>query len=204
MGENTQTNENKEPSQKTETQSRTIEGAEVFCPLQLSQENSEEVNRMETEGSRVETEQKLQELLKNINEESLELSKFLAGENKLINEACTSLALVLEKLGVSFNIPPQDIPFQRKVKKAILNHEGHLALTYEGDEKHSGFLGEYPPEIVMAVLWIVIPELARTNTIHRKRISIRASFFGRVKEELKTVAKAIAAIHEGKTEPEKK
>jgi hypothetical protein len=191
MTENVQPNENKEHVQKAENQSIIIEESEVFCPLQLDEKEIE---------SKVEMEQKLQELLKTINEESLQLGKFLIDEGQLVNEVCTSLALVLKKLGVSFRIPPQDIPSRRKVEKAILNEEGKLTLTYENDEKNTAFLAEYSPEIVMAVLWIVIPELARAITVYRKKLGTRANFFERVKRELKTVTKAIVESDEGKQE----
>jgi len=194
MAENVQPNENKESTQKVENQNSTVEETGVFCPLQLDEKDTE---------SKVEVEQKLQELLKTINEESLQLSQFLTDEGKLVDEVCTSLALVFKKLGISFSIPPQDIPFGKKAEKVILNEEGHLTVTYEKDEKHSAFLAEYPPEIVMAVLWIVIPELARAITVYRKKLSTRASFFDRVKKELKAVTKAIVENNEGKQEPNK-
>ena len=73
----------------------------------------------------------------------------------------------------------------------ILNEEGHLILVYEKGEVNSAFLAEYPPEIVMAVLLIVMPELAKVIMLYRKKISTRVNFFGRVKKELKSVAKAI-------------
>ncbi|HVP26754.1 MAG TPA: hypothetical protein VMT26_03715 [Candidatus Bathyarchaeia archaeon] len=194
MTENVQPNENKEQTQKVENQTSMVEEPEVFCPLQLDEKEME---------SKVEMEQKLQELLKTINEESLQLGKFLIDEGQLVNEVCTSLALVLKKLGISFRIPSRDIPFRRKVENAILNEEGKLTLTYENNEKHSAFLAEYPPEIVMAVLWIVIPELARAITVYRKKLDTRTNFFERVKKELKSVTKAIVEGNEGKQEPKK-
>ncbi len=191
MGENTQSNQNKEPAQKAEGQAKTVEEPQVFCPVQLTDESRDKFDEKGIESFRAEAEQKLQELLKIVNEESTQLNRFLTDENKLVNEACMSLTLVLKKLGISFNIPPQDIPFRRNVKKVILNEEGHLVLFYEKEEKHDAFLAEYPPEIVMAVLWVVIPEIAKAITVYRKKVSTRANFFERVKKELKTVAKTI-------------
>jgi hypothetical protein len=191
MGENTQPNVNKEPAQKAEGQAKTVEEAQVFCPVHLTDESREKLDEKGIENLKADAEQKLQELLRIVNEESTQLNRFLMDENKLVLEACMSLTLVLKKLAVSFNIPPQDLPFRRNVKKVILNEEGHLVLFYEKEEKHDAFLAEYPPEIVMAVLWVVMPELARAMTVYRKKVGTRANFFERVKKELKTVARAI-------------
>lgn len=181
MTENAQSNENKESTQKTESPNITAD-EQVFCPVQLEGKNEENAGEIE---------QKLQELLKTIDEESNQLNRFLTDENKLISEVCNSLAMVLKKLRVSFGIAPQDIPFNRKVEKTILNEEGNLVVFYEKNEKHSAPLAEYSPEIVMAVLWLVIPELARTMIVYRRKLSARATFFERVKKELNAAAKII-------------
>jgi len=180
-----------EPQKQGESQEEAAEEAHFFHPMQLSEEGGELLDEKEIEKSKVEIEQKLQELLKSISEETLQLSEFLMEENKLMDELCTSLKQILKKLNVSFNIPPQDIPLRKKVKKVILNEEGHLILVHEKGEVNSASLAEYPPEIVMAVLWVVMPELAKVVMLYRKKISTRVNFFGKIRKELKSVAKAI-------------
>jgi hypothetical protein len=186
---NTKSKENTE-SQNQENQDEEVEEAHFFHPVQLS-EGEEVLDEKEIEKSKVEIEQKLQELLKSINEETLQLSEFLMEESKLIKELCGSLRQILKRLNVSFNIPPQNLPLPKRVQKVILNEEGHLILVYEKGEVNSAFLAEYPPEIVMAALWIVMPELAKVVMLYRKKISTRVNFFGKVKKELKSVVKAI-------------
>ena len=188
---NTKPNENVETPAKEEKQIEVTEGAYFFHPVQLSEEGGETLDEKEIEKSKVEIEQKLQELLRSINEETLQLSEFLMEEHELMTEVCTSLKQVLKKLNVSFNIPPKDIPIKKKIKKVILNEEGHLILVYEKGDVYSAFLAEYPPEIVMAVLWVLMPELAKVIMLYRKKISTRVNFFGKVKKELKSVVKAI-------------
>ena len=182
--------------QKAETQTQIAQQSDVFCPVTLAGESLDG-----PENSKAEMEQAMQELLKTVNEEGAQLNQFLVNESKLILEVCASLVAILKKLEGSFNIPPEGIPFRRKVRKAVLNKNGELTLTYERDENHSAPLAEYPPDIVMAILWDVIPELARTMTIYRKRLSTRANFFEKVKKELKTIANAID--NEEKREPSK-
>ena len=192
--------QNAEPTSKEENQQELNEEARFFHPIQLSEESGETLDEKEIEKSKVEIEQRLQEFLKNINEETLQLSEFLMEENKLVSELCMSLKQILKKINVSFTIPPQNLPLKKNVKKAILNEEGHLILVHEKDEMHSAFLAEYPPEIVMAVLWETMPELAKVITLHKKKISTRVNFFERIKKELKSIVSALGGTKDGNTE----
>jgi hypothetical protein len=180
-----------QPQKQEETQEEVVEEASFFHPVQISEDSGELLDEKDIEKSKAELEQKLQDLLKSINEETLQLSEFLMEESKMMEELCMSLKQIVKKLNISFNIPPQNVPFRKKIKKVILNEEGHLIVVHEKGEVNSAFLAEYPPEIVMAVLWAVMPELAKVVMLYRKKISTRVNFFGKVKKELKSVAKAI-------------
>jgi sucrose-6-phosphate hydrolase SacC (GH32 family) len=158
----------------------------IFHPVQLSTKSEEAIDESE-----IEVEQKLQQLLKDISEETLQLREFLTEENRLMNELCVSIKQIMKKLSVSFDIPPHNIRANKKIKKIILNQEGHLTFYHEKDEAHSAFLAEYPPEIVIAVLWTVMPKLAKVVTTYRKKIRSRISLFKKLKTELKTIAKAV-------------
>jgi len=185
-----------QPQKQEEGHEEAVEETYFFHPVQLSEESKEHLDGEEIEKYKIEIEQKLNELLKGINEETLQLSEFLMAENKMMDDICLSLKQILKKLNVSFNIPPRDIPLRKKVKKVILNEECHLILVYEKGEVHSAFLAEYPPEIVMAVLWVIMPEMAKVIMLYRKKIGTRANFFGRVKKELKGIVKAIVSSKE--------
>jgi hypothetical protein len=54
----------------------------------------------------------------------------------------------------------------------------------------------------MAVVWKVLPELAKAITLYRKKISGRVNFFGRVKKELKGIVKAMGGSADEGIEPE--
>jgi len=182
-----------EPEQKAElmpekekaSQKETIEET-IFHPVQLSSESEEEVDESE-----IEVEQKLQQLLKDISEETLQLREFLTEENRLMSELCVSIKQIMKKLGVSFDIPPSNIRASKNIKRVILTQEGHLTFFYEKGEAHSAFLAEYPPEIVIAVLWIVMPKLAKVVITYTKKIRTRISLFKKLRNELKTIAKAV-------------
>jgi len=176
---------------RNESQEATADDEHFFHPVQLSDKTEEDPDEKDAEN-----EQKLQELLKNMSEETVQLNAFMTEESKLMNELCTSLKQILKTIHVSVNIQPEDIPLKKKIKEVTLSQNGDLILISEKDEKHSAFLAEYPPEIVMAVLWVVIPELAKVITMYKKRTGVRVNFFGRVKKELKNAAKALGSIGE--------
>ena len=181
------------PKQDTEPLPKREKGSQkemaeetTFHPVQLSSKSEEGIDESE-----IEAEQKLQQLLKDISEETLQLREFLTEENRLMNELCVSIKQIMKKLGISFDIPPHNIRVQKKIKRVILNKEGHLTFFNEKGEAHSAFLAEYPAEIVIAVLWVVMPKLAKVVATYRKKIRSRISLFRKLKKELKTIAKAV-------------
>jgi hypothetical protein len=192
-----------QPSKDEKQIEEAVEETYFFHPIQISDENAEVLSEEQIEKSKVEIEQKLQELLKTISEETLQLSEFLMEENNLVQELCTFLKQILKKLNISFNIPPQNIQLRRQVKKVILNEECHLIIVHEKGEVNSASLAEYPPEIVMSVLLAIMSELAKVVMLYRKKISTRVNFFGKVKRELKNIAKAIVGSKEAEDSVDK-
>ncbi|MGQ9726625.1 MAG: hypothetical protein ACUVQL_05790 [Candidatus Bathycorpusculaceae bacterium] len=71
---------NVEQTTQGESQSEAFEEAYFFHPVQLSEEKEEILDEKEIEKAKVEIEQKLQEFLKSISEETLQLSEFLIEE----------------------------------------------------------------------------------------------------------------------------
>ena len=131
--------ENVESTIPEENSEKVSEETYFFHPIKLSEESGEVLDEKEIEKSKIEIEQKLQEILRSISEETLQLSEFLMEENNMVKELCLSLKQILKKLNVSFNIPPQDLPLKKKIKKVILNEEGHLILVHEKGEVKFSF-----------------------------------------------------------------
>jgi len=177
-----------------ERQEDEVEETSFFHPVQLSEKSGETFVEKAMEESEVDM--KIQELLRDISEETKQLREFLMEENKLMNDLCMSIKLIMKKLGVSFEISPRDIPVKKKVKRVVLNKEGRLILFSEEREVRSAPLAEYPPRIVMAVLWTVMPKLAKVVALNRKKVSTRISFFRKLKKELRNIAKAIVGDKE--------
>lgn len=182
-----------EPEQNAESLPKSEKGSQketveepIFHPVQLSSKSEAAI-----EESEIEVEQKLQHLLKDISNETSQLREFLTEENRLMNELCVSIKQIMKKLDIAFDIPPRNIRVNKKIKRVILNEEGHLTFYYEKGAAHSAFLAEYPPEIVITVLWTVMPKLAKVVATYRKKIRSRISLFKKLKTELKTIAKAV-------------
>jgi len=99
-------------------------------------------------------------------------------------------------LDLSFVIPPEAIPIFKKTDRIILNEAGHLIFVYEKTKVSSKPLEEYPPEIVLAVFLIIIPELGKSMRSYRKTISMRINFFEKMYRELENVNRAFATSKE--------
>jgi len=135
----------------------------------------------------------MEESLKILSEETLQLSEFLWQEEKLINELCALLKLVLKQVNLSFNLPADILPRTEKMQRVMLNDEAHLILINDQNEVRSKALEDYPPQVVFNVISFVVPELGRSLTSYRKRISVRISLFDRVNQELRNLRNIFAS-----------
>jgi len=79
-------------------------------------EKSECLDEKEIEKLR-EIERKLQDVLKMIEEETMQLSEFIMEEKNLTNESCSLLRSVLKKLKISFKLPPKIVRLPKKPKE---------------------------------------------------------------------------------------
>lgn len=181
----------------TSAEARTNEDTYLYYPYQLQNEETDE----NFEKTKVEIEKRFNELLTTISEETLQLSEFLLEEKKLIQELCMFLRHILRRLNMTFNIPLKAIPeLQEKAKKIVLNKEGHLIVIYEKEKVNSKVLEDYQPEIVLSVIWNVIPELEKSIKTYRRRISERVSIFERIKKELKNIQKVFTSSNREESE----
>jgi len=135
----------------------------------------------------------IQESLRVLSEETLQLSEFLWQEEKLIKELCVLLKLVLNQLNLSFNIPLNVLPQTDKIQRAILNDETHLILINDQNEVKSKALEDYPPQVIFNLVSFVIPELTKSFTSYRKKISVRISLFDRINQELRNIRNVFAS-----------
>lgn len=131
--------------------------------------------------------EQMQESLKVLSEETLQLSELIWQEAKLIREFCALLKQVLRQLNMSFNLPVSIFPEGRKLQQVILNSEAHLILVNDRNEVDSKALEEYSSDIVFNLVSIIIPELSKSLTLYRQKINVKIELFDRVNRELRNL-----------------
>jgi hypothetical protein len=179
-----------EASLEEKSLDKVVEETYFFHSMGSSSENEEVKN------SEAEMECEMQELLKSINEETSQLNQLLMEEKTLINETCMSVRQILKTLNISCNIPSHKIPLGKGAKKAILNEEGCMVIVDEKGAVNTTSLAECSPEVVMAVLWIILPELIKAARMYKKRVSARVDIFAKIKKELKGMINTIIGTKE--------
>jgi len=128
-----------------------------------------------------------QEYLKVLSEETLQLSELIWQESKLTREFCALLKQVLKQLNMSFNLPVNIFSQGAKLRQVILNSEAHLILINDKNEVESKALEDYPSAVVFNLVSFIIPELGKSLSLYRQRISVRIEFFDRVNRELRNL-----------------
>jgi len=143
-----------------------------------------------------EMEQKFEDLLRIVKEETLQLSEFIIEEKRLIHQLYVLLRLTLRQLNASFRISAKMIPGSENVKQVFLNEEGHLILIDDKGRVNSKALEDYPPEVVLNVLWAVLPELSEMIVGYRKRITFRVNIFEKISREFRNLHKIFSKRQE--------
>jgi hypothetical protein len=174
------------------TETKSNDEMYLLYPAQLQDDESQD-----TEKIRVEIEKKFTELLTAVSEETVQLSEFLIEEKKLIQDVCMLLRDILRRLNISFDVPVKAVPeLQHSARKIVLNNEGHVILMQEGEKVSSKMVEDYPPQVVLAIIWSVIPELEKSLRRYRKRISQRVSIFEKIRKELKNIQRVFSPSEE--------
>lgn len=129
----------------------------------------------------------MQESLKILSEETLQLSELIWQEAKLTKEFCAVLKQVLRQLKISFNLPVNVITQGQRLQQAILNPEAHLILINDKNEVESRALEDYPPDVISNMISFIVPELSKSLTLYRQKIAVRIDVFDRVNRELRNL-----------------
>jgi len=179
--------EEKTKTEKSEGPAETSEDAYLSYPYNFWIRNLETPDKKELEKTKFEIEQKFVDLLKGINEETLQLSEFLIEEKKLAHQLCDLLKHILSYLKMSVTIPSKAVPFFKKTKEIILNAQGNLIFVDEEGRVDSTLLEDCPTDIIVMVAWSFIPQLKKSISLYRKKVSLRVDFFNKINRELNNV-----------------
>lgn len=148
--------------------------------------NSQKINGGETPLNQTSSDQIL-ESLRIISEESMQLSEVVWQEEKLIEELNVLIKAVLKQLNISIYIPPDVFPQAPRTQRIILNDEAHLIFINDQNEVQSKALQDYPREIIFNLALFVVPELSKSLSSYRKRVSERVRLFDRINQELRNL-----------------
>jgi len=174
-----------------------VEGEPSDVSSQPRNEEMVTAGSVDTERTLGEMEQKFEELLRVIREETLQLSEFLIEEKRLIHELYVLLKLALRQLNASFRVSAKMISLSERIKHVVLNEEGHLILVNDKGEVSSKALEDFPPEVILNVLWVILPELSEMIVSYRKRISFRVNIFEKIGREFRNLHKIFSKREEG-------
>lgn len=155
------------------------------------QSGSIEVESDATVEKHVEVENRVNDFLRAISEETSQLTEFLAQEKKLTNEICSLLAQTLKNLKISFNIPSTYIS-KLEARQIKLSKEGYLVIKGDGNKVYSKPLEEHPPDIILKVMLVIVPELGKAVKAYRRSICQRVSLLEKIKHELGNLQKAFS------------
>lgn len=147
---------------------------------------------MDTKEKHEEIRSKFNEFMKAISEETSQLTDFVLEEKKLIKELCSLSTQILKNLKISFNIHPDCISKLREARQIKFNKEGYLTIIRNDDTVDSKLLEDYPPDTILAVMMVIIPELEKAIKTYRKNRSHRVSLLEKIKHELKNLQKAVS------------
>jgi len=147
-----------------------------------------------------EIEEKFSDMLKDINEDTKQLGEYLIEEREMVKDICAYLRGIFTQLNIAIILPDIPSPLFRTCKEVILNSQGHLIIVREDNRVESRSLQNYPPEIVLVVVWGVIPKLKEMINTYMRKVSLRVNFFERINEELKNVQDSFGIPQKGNEE----
>ncbi len=154
----------------------------------------------EDENKQRETENRFNDFLKAIGNETSQLNDYLVEEKRLTSELCNLITHIIKCLRISFSIAPGHIANLRNARQVKLDPNGRLVVIEEGQDASPKPLEEYAPDVILSVMLVVIPELEKAVKTYRKRISQRVSLLEKMKLELRNLQIAVSPEKRGSAE----
>lgn len=139
-----------------------------------------------------EIESKLCELLDDMSTETTELGEFLKKERELTKELYCILRGILVHLKTSFNVPAENVTKLKYANQIKLDTEAQLVVVWSGNKVDSKPLKDYSPDVVLAVLWTIFPELEKVVKARKEKTKKRVGLLERIRRQMTTLQKAFA------------
>ena len=134
--------------------------------------------------------------LKSLSEEAMQLAEFLSEDKRLCHELCSLLRDSLGRLDMTIELPVKAFPFLEKAERVMLNPRCHLIVVHQDGGIDSKALEGYPPEVVLMVVWNVVPKLRVLLGEYKEKVKRRVEYFDRISRDLKSLQGAFGLPHE--------
>jgi hypothetical protein len=93
----------------------------------------------------------------------------------------------LRQLDISIEISSKALPFIQNAERIILNTKGHLIIFSKDKKIDSMTLEDYPPEVVLMVVWNIIPKLKLLISEYTDKVKQRVEYFDRISRDLRSL-----------------
>jgi len=148
------------------------EKAKAEANEKVAEDRNEKVKAVESLKMQGITEQnkKVQEMLRQMQEEAMQISELTLMQKDYISEISTYIKRVLIMLPYSIEVSMATLGNRGKKGKAFLNKNAHIIMTSDGNEATSTPLAELEPDLSMAVLSDAMPKIEEGLKIKRERM----------------------------------
>jgi hypothetical protein len=135
--------------------------------------------------------------LDSIREETGQISELLTEENMLVKEFLTALLQIMRPLAETLPVSNTTFPEDwGKISHASLDYTGKLLVLFPNGKMKSIDLKEQKHrELLLKIIYDIMPTLKRLITFHRQKIENRVKLLSSITKELQKTAKAFYVEH---------
>ena len=172
----------------------------------VSEDHNEKVKVEESLKMQGITEQneKVQEMLRQMQEEAMQISELTLMQKDYISEISTYIKRVLIMLPYSIEVAMATLGNRGKKGKAFLNKNAHVIMTSDGDEATSTPLADLEPDLSMAVLTDAMPKIEEGLRIKRERMQEETTRLEQLAIQMESVYQTLQEDRASTEDPERK
>ncbi len=125
--------------------------------------------------------------IENLVDETLHIVEFNSEEGNAVREICETIELMLSQIKTSIKISPALLGPSNNVKRAILEQNGKIMITYRDDEVEYKNLTDFHPSMLMEILNDIFAKLKNATGDYRKIVEERVSVYRAANKKLKKI-----------------
>jgi len=148
--------------------------------------------------------EKVQEMLRQMQEEAMQISELTLMQKDYISEISTYIKRVLIMLPYSIEVSMATLGNRGKKGKAFLNKNAHVIMTSDGDEATSTPLADLEPDLSMAVLTDAMPKIEEGLRIKRERMQDETTRLEQLAIQMESVYQTLQEDRASTEDPERK